>query len=82
MFKLSIDPNSVGNKIEALDNEEARQKCTLAFEFLMNNDRSSYKHFFALRNQLVAEVKPFNAYNMAQTEGIECRIVALDLPIY
>ena len=74
MFRVSIDPNSVANKIEALDNEEAKTRCTTAFAFLMNNERSSYKHFLDLRNQLLLEDKPFNAYNMAQTEGIECAL--------
>ena len=59
---------SVEEKIANLDNDDAKQRCTLAFRHLMTDESSFYKKFVTMRERCLQEDK----YSFRDTEGIEC----------
>lgn len=79
MFRLSPQQTTVIDNINAITDRTTRERCLIAYNFLMNNQRSSYKRFIELRNDVVTNETRFNTYNLLQTQGIEC---ALWPPLY
>ena len=73
MFRVSWSNDSVEQKIAALDDTE-KQKCEVAYDWLMSNDNSVYKDFVYKREQAIANNSTFKFYDHNQRQGIECAL--------
>ena len=74
MIKLVLSPVSVEEKIQSIDDDDARSRCINAYQFLMNSADSQYSYYVSLRNRLFQENKSLNAFNMNETVGLECAL--------
>ena len=73
MFRVSWSNDSVEQKIAALDETE-KQKCQVAYDWLMSNNESTYKNFVNKREQAIANNSAFKFYDHNQRQGIECAL--------
>ena len=73
MFRVSWSNDSVERKIAALDETE-KQKCKVAYDWLMSNNESTYKNFVNKREHAIANNCAFNFYDHNQRQGIECAL--------
>ena len=73
MFRVSWSKESVCDKIAALSDNE-RPKCQRAYDWLMSNDRSTYKKFIMDRERTISENQKFNFYDYTKRKGIECAL--------
>lgn len=60
LFRVSWSEVSVVDKIELLEDENSIRRCTLAYEHLMDNSCSSYRHFVNLRDTSLQENQKIN----------------------
>ena len=67
LFRLTWSRKSVLEKINDLCCLQSRNRCTKVYDFLMQNELSSYKSFVQLRETAVADSNRFNV-------GIECAL--------
>lgn len=74
LFRLTWSTDTISQKIDALADENFRQRCFSAYNFLMANNDSAYKHFVELRETAVCEQKKFNVYDFTKNVGIECAL--------
>ena len=73
MYRVNWAATSVPEKIQCLDDRNARKRCKKAYNFLINCSESSYnsfteKHLEHLGNEQI------NLYNHVAVEGIECAL--------
>ncbi|KAJ7386050.1 hypothetical protein OS493_012384 [Desmophyllum pertusum] len=69
MFRLTWSKESVEEKIRKL-NDESRQKCRRAYNYLIESEESSYEEFLKKREECTQEV--YNFYDYKQRKGVEC----------
>jgi len=74
MTRCSWCELSVQEKINAIEDPEARHRCQRAYQYLVSSSDSSYSKFVALRNRLCHTDRRFNIYDHRQNEGIECAL--------
>ena len=74
MTKLSPSDKSVEEKIRDLPDRSDRQKCRIAYNYLITSIHSSYSHFVKLREEIVESQATFNCFDFSLTAGIECAL--------
>lgn len=74
MFRLTWSQNTVLEKIDTLENQQAKQKCLSAYSFLMQTKDSYYRKFVEMREQAIVEDEEFNVCDYRKKEGVECAI--------
>ena len=74
MFRLTWSKTSIIDNIHKLEDQNSIQRCNIAYEYLMQNSSSSYKHFVNLRELAMKDNEKFNVYNFQQNSGIECAL--------
>ena len=74
LFRLTWSTNSVLEKINDLTCVESRNRCIKAYDFLMQNELSSYKTYVEMRETEINESKRFNVYDFSKNVGIECAL--------
>ena len=74
LFRLTWSTQSVLERINDSTCVESRSRCIKAYEFLMENELSSYKTFVELRETAITDSKRFNIYDFPQNVGIECAL--------
>ena len=52
----------------------AKNRCQVAYDYLMLSEESSYSHFVHLRESLLARNESLNLFNFTETQGIECAL--------
>lgn len=72
MFRLSWSKTSVAEKIFAITNEESRNRCLNAYNYLMDEPRSSYRSFVEQRDRLGNAPPRINVYDQSENKYIEC----------
>ena len=70
MVQLFPSPKPVVEKIRNLPNRCDRQKCRIAYNYLIASSQSSYSHFIELRDVIQSE-RTFNCFDFSITVGIE-----------
>ena len=73
-FHISRYDMSIAKKIENLQNDESRQHCKAAYDYLMSSNASCYSDFITLHQQLVNEQKQPNILDFRMMEGIKCAL--------
>ena len=74
MMELFPSPTSVADKIRNLPDRCDRQKCRIAYNYLIASNHSSYSHFVHLREELLQNQHTFNCFDFEITAGIECAL--------
>jgi hypothetical protein len=73
-MRLKICHESVVEKINNLTDATAKNRCQVAYDYLMLSEESSYSHFVHLRESLLARNESLNLFNFIETQGIECAL--------
>lgn len=73
MFRVSWSTDCIDAKIAALPDAD-REKCRVAYDWLMANSESRYKDFVNNREHAIANNCVFNFYDHNQRQGIECAL--------
>lgn len=74
MIDLWPSTKPILEKIRDLNNHNDRQKCRVAYEYLMSSNESSYAHFVNLRQEILENESTLNPFNFSLTVGIECAL--------
>lgn len=74
IFFLTCKPDSVLYTIQNLQDNKQKQKLLVAYNFLMNDNDSSYKYFNDLREHMVLNERTFLISDAFNKEGIECAL--------
>lgn len=74
MIKLVPSPFSVIEKINLLDDLQAKKRCLNAYNYLMASDQSSYKTFVHKRNSEMETNKILHIFNKQETVAIDCAL--------
>ena len=72
IFELSWSSNAVLEKICEISDVQSRNRCMNAYNYLMNEPRSSYRQFIDKRNNLASTREKFIVYDTAQNRYVEC----------
>ena len=72
IFELSWSRKPVVEKIDEITDAQSRRRCINAYNYLMNETRSSYKEFVDKRDKLTNTSERFNVYDAAQNRYVEC----------
>lgn len=72
IFEVSWSTKAVFQKIEEIHDVQSRNKCLNAYNYLMNEPRSSYRNFVNKRDNVLCPKEKFNIYDSAQNRYIEC----------
>ena len=73
-FRATWSSSSVQDKINDLEDEDSRDRCQNAYDYLMTEEKSSYRDFIRKREQALAKGEEFLVYDYEQREGIECAL--------
>ena len=74
IFRLTWSEHSVIEKIDGLVDQISKQRCLLAYNFLMTNVLSSYKKFVNLRQIAMIDSNRFNVYDFTKNVAVECAL--------
>lgn len=74
MIKLEISSLAVIDKINAVPYLHSRNRCKIAYNYLMNSEQSSYRSFVLKRDHLAHTQSQLSVFNLSETIGIECAL--------